>query len=277
MLKRFLLGGVLIVLLSGGATATLALNKITGIAEEVFPKQNQISAPKGVVTPEYNGGPQTFLILGSDRRVGSKDAYDRTNPPHSDTILLVRFDPEQGQTSVMSVPRDLMVNITTRNGQSYPKEKINAAYTIGNKLGGTRGGMVLAAETIEHEVAPGAAAERDRRRQLPGLHQGRGHARLRLRERGPPLLQRERRVDRKPTTRASTCSPAIRSSATRTRWTTCAIATPTRTSSASPASRTSCATCASRYPQATSSVRSTRSPRRWGTRSARPSTHPRAS
>ena len=109
-----------------------------------------------MVTPEYNGGPQTFLILGSDRRVGSKDAFDRTNPPHSDTILLVRFDPEQGQTSVMSIPRDLLVNITTKNGQIYPKEKINAAYTIGNKLGGRpRGGMVLAAETIEHEVFPG--------------------------------------------------------------------------------------------------------------------------
>src|SRR5271154_1300143 len=155
VLKRFALAAVLIVLLSGGATATLALNKITGIAEEVFPKLNQIDAPTGVVTAESNGGPQTFLILGSARRVASKDSYAREDPPHSDTILLVRFDPEQGQTSVLSIPRDLMVNISTRNGESYPQEKINAAYTIGNKLGGTRGGMVLAAETIEREVFPG--------------------------------------------------------------------------------------------------------------------------
>jgi polyisoprenyl-teichoic acid--peptidoglycan teichoic acid transferase len=155
MFRRFLLAGLLIVLLSGGATATLALNKITSIAEEVFPKLNEINAPKGVVTAEYNGGPQTFLILGSDRRVGAKDATDRSNPPHSDTILLVRFDPAQGQTSVLSIPRDLMVNIEPRTGGTYPKEKINAAYTIGNKLGGTKGGMVLAAETIEREVFPG--------------------------------------------------------------------------------------------------------------------------
>jgi LCP family protein required for cell wall assembly len=87
--------------------------------------------------------------------VGAKDSYDREDPPHSDTILLVRFDPEQEQTSVLSIPRDLMVNITTKNGESYPQEKINAAYTIGNKLGGTKGGMVLAAETIEREVFPG--------------------------------------------------------------------------------------------------------------------------
>jgi len=155
MFKRFLIAGALIALLSGGATAIVALNTVSGIAGEVFPKANQINAPKGVVTPIYNGGPQTFLILGSDRRAQAKDSYDRTNPPHSDTILLVRFDPEQGQTSVLSIPRDLMVNITAPHGQYYPSEKINAAYTIGSKIAGVKGGMVLAAETIEHQVFPG--------------------------------------------------------------------------------------------------------------------------
>jgi LCP family protein required for cell wall assembly len=154
MWKRFLIAGALIMALSGAATATVALNTVSGIAAEVFPKLSLINTPKGVVTPEYNGGPQTFLILGSDRREGSKDSYDRTDPPHSDTILLVRFDPEQGQTSVMSIPRDLMVNITTSTGV-YAHEKINAAYTVGSKLGGAKGGIVLAAETIEREVFPG--------------------------------------------------------------------------------------------------------------------------
>lgn len=155
MTKRFAIAAVAIVALSAGATATVALNKITSIAEEVFPKLNQIDAPKGVVSAEYTGGPQTFLVLGTDRRVGAKDSFDREDPPHSDTILLVRFDPEQGQTTVLSIPRDLMVNIRTRGGQVYANEKINAAYTIGNRLGATKGGMVLAAETIEREVFPG--------------------------------------------------------------------------------------------------------------------------
>jgi polyisoprenyl-teichoic acid--peptidoglycan teichoic acid transferase len=153
ILARFALAGALIVLLSGGATAAVVLNTASGIASEVF--VNQIDAPKGVVTPEYNGGPQTFLVLGSDRREGSKDSFDREDPPHSDTILLVRFDPSQGQTSVLSIPRDLMVNITTREGQYYPSEKINAAYTLGSKLGGAKEGIVLAAETIESQVFPG--------------------------------------------------------------------------------------------------------------------------
>jgi polyisoprenyl-teichoic acid--peptidoglycan teichoic acid transferase len=152
MWKRFALAGGLIVALSAGASATVALNTVSGIAAEVFP--NTIKAPAGVVTPVYSGGPQTFLILGSDRRAQSKDAADRNDPPHSDTILLVRFDPEQGQTSVLSIPRDLQVDITAPDGSVYASEKINAAYTIGARLGGARGAMVLAAETIEHQVFP---------------------------------------------------------------------------------------------------------------------------
>jgi LCP family protein required for cell wall assembly len=155
MWKRFLIGGVLIALLSGAATATVALNTASGLAHDIFPGINQIHAPKGLVVPEYNGGPETYLILGSDRRAASKDVYDRSDPPHSDTILLVRFDPEQGQTSVLSIPRDLLVNIKSDKGQYYPQSKINAAYTYGALLGGTTGSMVLAAETIKREVFPG--------------------------------------------------------------------------------------------------------------------------
>ncbi len=154
MWKRFALAGVLIVALSGAATATVALNKITTLADEVFPTLSKINAPKGLLTPEYGGGPQTFLILGSDRRSGSKNIEERDSSPHSDTILLVRFDPEQGQTSVLSIPRDLMVNITTPSGQVDPEQKINAAYTIGSQIGGPNEATVLAAETIKREVFP---------------------------------------------------------------------------------------------------------------------------
>jgi len=155
MWKRFLIAGVLIVLLSGAATATVALNTVSNIADEVFPTLNHIAAPKGLITPEYSGGPETFLILGSDRREKSKDTFDREDPPHSDTILLVRFDPEQGQTSALSIPRDLLVNIDTPSGQVYANEKINAAYTIGSRLGGASEASLLAAETIKREIFPG--------------------------------------------------------------------------------------------------------------------------
>jgi LCP family protein required for cell wall assembly len=154
MWKRFLIAGFLIAALSGGATATVALNKLTKIGENLFPKLSEIKPPPGLVNPIYTGDPQTFLILGSDRRSGAKNAAEREGA-RSDTILLVRFDPEHHQTSVLSIPRDLLVNIRLPNGEEYPDQKINAAYSLGSKLKGVDGGTVLAAETIEREVFPG--------------------------------------------------------------------------------------------------------------------------
>ncbi len=156
MWARFAIAAVVIIAVSGGATAVLATNKIKDIAEKVFPKQNQIKVAKGVINaPIYEVQPETFLVLGSDRRSKSKNSFERDAEPHSDTILLVRFDPSQGQTSVLSIPRDLEVNIRTPEGQLYANEKINAAYTLGSKLKGVDGGSALAAETIEREVFPG--------------------------------------------------------------------------------------------------------------------------
>jgi polyisoprenyl-teichoic acid--peptidoglycan teichoic acid transferase len=154
MWKRFLVAAVLIAVLSGGATATIALNEVESVGGEIFKKSNSIKIKPGLIEP-YTGGPQTYLILGSDRRAKSKDALDRTDPPHSDTMLLVRFDPGQGQTSVMSIPRDLLVNIKGPDGAYYPQEKINSAYTYGARLDGVKGSMELAADTIKTEVFPG--------------------------------------------------------------------------------------------------------------------------
>src|SRR5438094_8702159 len=96
MRRRFLLAAVLIALLSGGATATVALNTVSGIAAEVFPRT--IRVPKGVVTPVYSGGPQAFLILCSDRRQRAGHAFDCIDPQRGGPLLLRRFAPAQGQT-----------------------------------------------------------------------------------------------------------------------------------------------------------------------------------
>jgi LCP family protein required for cell wall assembly len=151
---RFLIAAVLIVLLCGGATAAVTLRTANQIAAEVFPALNHINTPKGLVTPVYSGGPETFLILGSDKRYGSKNAEERDAPPRSDTILLVRFDPEQEQTSVLSIPRDLLVHINGPEGRVYYPAKINSAYTIGSQLPEHDGAANLAAETVK-QVLPG--------------------------------------------------------------------------------------------------------------------------
>ena len=258
MWARFAVAGLLILLLSGAATATFALTKLNHIASEVFPRTSQLHVAKGVVQTSYSGEPQTFLIIGSDRRAGSKDAYDRNNAPHSDTLLLVHLDPAAGQISVLSVPRDLLATITTRSGQIYYPRKVNAAYTIGSAEGGTNRGAELATETIEHllHIKVNGVIDvtfkgfRDVVDTLGCVYVNVDHRYF-----------NEANGSVKPTTPRSICSPATRSSATKKRSAMCAIATATQTSCASPASRTSSATCASRCRRATSWARSTRSQR----------------
>ena len=82
-------------------------------------------------------------MIGSDKRAGSSVSQDRNSPPHTDTMLLVRMDPQAGQTSIMSIPRDLLVNITYR-GVTHRNEKINAAYTFG--------GVPLALAQVKHTL-----------------------------------------------------------------------------------------------------------------------------
>jgi LCP family protein required for cell wall assembly len=74
------------------------------------------------------GGPQTILLIGSDKR--ATGAIDSSSPPHSDTMLLVRLDPSQPDTTMLSIPRDLKVRIDPFHGTSTT-QKINAAYSIG--------------------------------------------------------------------------------------------------------------------------------------------------
>ena len=57
------------------------------------------------------GKAQTLMILGSDRRFGDKEAGI---PPRSDTIILVRLDPDKEVIAMTSIPRDLLVDIPRR-------------------------------------------------------------------------------------------------------------------------------------------------------------------
>ena len=57
-------------------------NTASSIAEKVF--RNTIAAPPGVVAPVYSGAPQTFLILGSDRRAKSTNVLERGDSARSE-------------------------------------------------------------------------------------------------------------------------------------------------------------------------------------------------
>jgi polyisoprenyl-teichoic acid--peptidoglycan teichoic acid transferase len=126
-----LAGGALIFLLTGGAVATAGLLQLKDLEHEIKAVGHTATFQKGTVTPTEPGKPQTILLVGSDRRFG-----DGKNDARSDTMMLVRIDPDQSAITVMSVPRDLAVNIPGRG-----LAKINESYSLG--------GLDLTARTLK--------------------------------------------------------------------------------------------------------------------------------
>jgi polyisoprenyl-teichoic acid--peptidoglycan teichoic acid transferase len=71
--------------------------------------------------PAVPDGPINVLVLGVDERPQNEEMGTRT-----DTIMLVQLDPEGNQIKLLSVPRDLFVEI-----EPGKKDRINAAYSYG--------------------------------------------------------------------------------------------------------------------------------------------------
>jgi LCP family protein required for cell wall assembly len=124
MYKRFLLAALVVVLSSAATVATAALLEFKD-DKDIFLRAGggNLELPKGALDNVDAGGPQTILVLGSDQRFVDIKAK---NPVRSDTIILLRLDPDKGATAVMSLPRDLKVRIP-----GHGTDKINAAYAIG--------------------------------------------------------------------------------------------------------------------------------------------------
>jgi LCP family protein required for cell wall assembly len=124
MYKRFLLAAVVVVAASATSVATAVLLEIKDDTTIFLGAgAGKLPLKPGALDGVDAGGPQTILLLGSDQRYVDIKAK---NPVRSDTIILVRLDPSKGATAVMSLPRDLKVQIPGRG-----TDKINAAYAIG--------------------------------------------------------------------------------------------------------------------------------------------------
>jgi LCP family protein required for cell wall assembly len=125
---RALLASLLVMILTGTAVATVALREIDDVLDPLRRDgRADIDVPE--LTVPDPGGPRTFMVLGSDAREGA----DAGMSPRSDTILLARADPDKDAIAVMSLPRDLKVEIP-----GHGEGKINSAFELGGKKGGPR-------------------------------------------------------------------------------------------------------------------------------------------
>ncbi|HEX5984306.1 MAG TPA: LCP family protein [Solirubrobacterales bacterium] len=118
---RFLLASFLIVAVSAGTTAAVALLYIDSIAEAIGPENDRLQKRlDNILQKAEEGDPQNFLLVGSDKRAGAEFAEDKGR---SDTAMLVRLDPGKDLISMMSIPRDLKVEIpgvgTGRFNEAY--------------------------------------------------------------------------------------------------------------------------------------------------------------
>jgi LCP family protein required for cell wall assembly len=126
MYKRFALAGVIITLLAAATVASAVLLEVKE-AVDIFRRNTTPLDPqvKELLADVAPGKPQTILVIGDDRR--KSEALQKKPPPtRSDTMILVRLDPSKGATALMSLPRDLLVNIP-----GHGKQKLNAAFAYG--------------------------------------------------------------------------------------------------------------------------------------------------
>ncbi len=148
LLKRAAIGATLITLFSAGTVASAGLLEVDELITIVKSESAAIPGIEGALDDVDTGKPQTILVLGSDRRF--QDIKEK-NPVRSDTLLLVRLDPSKRATAVMSIPRDLKVNIRQRNGVVVT-DKINAAYALGGPRLSVRTVRDLLGIPIHHVV-----------------------------------------------------------------------------------------------------------------------------
>jgi polyisoprenyl-teichoic acid--peptidoglycan teichoic acid transferase len=132
---RAFLAAVVVVVCTAGATTVAGLlvvnTAVKGIDHSPAIKHSGVTLPAA-------GAPQTLLLIGADRRL-SESTKSKGN---TDTMLLVRLNDSSSTINLLSVPRDLKVNLP--NGGIG---KLNDAYA----QRGTQGLI----DTLRKQVFPG--------------------------------------------------------------------------------------------------------------------------
>ncbi len=129
-------------LLALGAVASAVVLIVAGAMSYFNWRLGQINRVDLNLASAPAGGPQNYLLVGSDSRQGItanspdagaflNDSQYQSNPTgggsRSDTIMILRVDPAKKSAQLLSLPRDLYVPIAG-TGQ---KDKVNAAFAIG--------------------------------------------------------------------------------------------------------------------------------------------------
>ncbi|GAA1800771.1 LCP family protein [Planosporangium flavigriseum] len=129
------------------ASTTITTTKVLANRYDAAVKKGNLIAPKarsgGDDQPGSKlSGPLNYLLIGSDAR-----ADDPTAGQRSDTIIIVHVPVSMDRAYLISVPRDLLVQIPPFPATGFPgsREKINGAFDYGR---GGEGGVQLLSTTL---------------------------------------------------------------------------------------------------------------------------------
>jgi LCP family protein required for cell wall assembly len=128
-------GCLVIIVATATAISVAAINVVSTIAADLALGGKPLDST--FLTAAKAGAAQTILVVGDDHigptttySTGAEQTVNGVHLLHADTFMLVRMDPTQNQTSILSIPRDLLVSFTWK-GVPYTNQKFNSAYSIG--------------------------------------------------------------------------------------------------------------------------------------------------
>jgi LCP family protein required for cell wall assembly len=125
---RAVLGCLIVLVASAGAAAVAVLEEVHTIVQDISVNK-PLKVSSRVLARSDFGQPETLLMVGDDTRKGFK-YYKGYVPDLANEMLLVRIDPSKPWISMMSIPRELWVNVTEPDGATY-ENRLNSAYTYG--------------------------------------------------------------------------------------------------------------------------------------------------
>ena len=131
----WVVGGLVIALVAGGVAIGVKLRSNITVVDV----NDALSAPAPVAIPPARAGetprpaeptePVNILVMGSDTRQGQGDDFgsaELIEGARSDTTLLVHLSADRERVSVVSIPRDLVVDVPSC---TMPDGSTSAAYT----------------------------------------------------------------------------------------------------------------------------------------------------
>jgi LCP family protein required for cell wall assembly len=130
VVRAVLLWTVLATLIVAGGAAGAAYLKTHQFLAAISPKTKIDRAAAKKLDAALPGQPTIALVIGTDRRKGAQ--ADLTG--RSDTLILVRADPQTKAISMLSFPRDLIVDVKCP-GHADMRDRINAAFADCGSLG----------------------------------------------------------------------------------------------------------------------------------------------